>query len=327
MIKNQWYAILASKEVKNNNPIAVKRLNLNLVLFRDKSGKLSCLRDMCSHRGAQISKGKILDSSHIQCPFHGLEFDKDGKCKFIPALGKNNQKDLSRFNVESYEVREKDEIIYLWYGDKEKIKGEVPFFEENIDRDFVYSEFKDLWNTHYSRSIENQLDIVHLPFVHHNTIGRGNKTLVNGPKIIIEKPDYIMTSANNEKDFGQIPKGPDECEIRSTYLKFKFPNIWMNHVSQKIAIIIFFAPIDDEKNVLYIRFYNKITKSKIINRIIAFFGKLANLVIERQDKRVVVTQRPKRSSLKMKENLIPGDRPIIEYRKIRDELIKENKES
>jgi hypothetical protein len=25
--------------------------------------------------------------------------------------------------------------------------------------------------------IENQLDVAHLPFVHHNTIGRGNRTL------------------------------------------------------------------------------------------------------------------------------------------------------
>ena len=29
--------------------------------------------------------------------------------------------------------------------------------------------------THYSRAIENQLDTVHVPFIHHNTIGRGGR--------------------------------------------------------------------------------------------------------------------------------------------------------
>jgi phenylpropionate dioxygenase-like ring-hydroxylating dioxygenase large terminal subunit len=38
---------------------------------------------------------------------------------------------------------------------------------------------KDNRDTHYSRAIENQLDCAHIPFIHKNTIGRGNKTLVN----------------------------------------------------------------------------------------------------------------------------------------------------
>jgi len=81
---------------------------------------------------------------------------------------------------------------------------------------------EDHWNAHYSRCIENQLDVVHLPFVHYNTIGRGNKTLVNGPKVIFE--DYtITTSANNEKDVGQKPKPAEECVIRDTFLSLNSP--------------------------------------------------------------------------------------------------------
>jgi len=39
----------------------------------------------------------------------------------------------------------------------------------------------DHWAAHYARCHREQLDVVHLPFIHYNTIGRGNKTLVNGP--------------------------------------------------------------------------------------------------------------------------------------------------
>ena len=34
MIYNMWYAILDSKEVKNNKPLFAKRLNKNLVLWK-----------------------------------------------------------------------------------------------------------------------------------------------------------------------------------------------------------------------------------------------------------------------------------------------------
>ena len=70
MIKNQWYAILPSAYVKNEQIVSVKRLNLDLVLFRDKNGKLGCLVDQCSHRGAALILGKIKDCN-LHCPCHG----------------------------------------------------------------------------------------------------------------------------------------------------------------------------------------------------------------------------------------------------------------
>ena len=50
----------------------------------------------------------------------------------------------------------------------------LPWFG-NIGNKMVYSTIRRQWANHYARAIENQLDVVHLPFVHHNTIGRGNR--------------------------------------------------------------------------------------------------------------------------------------------------------
>jgi len=143
--------------------------------------------------------------------------------------------------------------------------------------------------------LKNQLDVVHLPFIHHNTIGRGNKTVVNGPKVeLIE--GGLITSANNDVDEGQTPKSSDECVIKSTYLKFLFPNLWMNHISDKMKIIIYFAPVDDENTILYIRFYSRAAGNKAGDACITFFGRFGNRIIERQDKRILITQKPKASS-------------------------------
>lgn len=56
-----------------------------------------------------------------------------------------------------------------------------------------------------------------------------------------------------------MPRSAEECEIKPTYLSFKYPNVWMNHISEKIKVMIYFAPVDEENTILYIRFYNKLT--------------------------------------------------------------------
>ncbi len=318
MIPNQWYAILPSRLVKENRIVGIKRLNLDLALFRTNKGEIGCVADKCTHRGAALSRGKVRGRC-VQCPFHGIEFDRSGHCTFIPANGRASDADISRYNVRHYPVRESNGIVYLWYGNPDKVADCVPFFDKEVEATCVYSEIEDHWNSHYSRCIENQLDVIHLPFVHYNTIGRGNKTLVNGPKVELV-PGGMVTSANNEEDVGQKPKPSSECVIKNTYLHFPFPNLWMNHISDTTKVVIYFAPVDDENTVLYIRFYCKATGLTLLDGLIAYFGKFGNRIIERQDKRVVITQRPKASSYKSDENLLSGDGPIIQYRRIREDL-------
>jgi hypothetical protein len=65
----------------------------------------------------------------------------------------------------------------------------------------------------------------------------------------------------------------------------------------------------------------------VLRELFNYIGKVSSIVILRQDKRIVVTQLPKKSEFKMDERLIMGDKPIIEYRKHRQELIDKNKET
>lgn len=325
MIKNSWYAILPSKKIKKGQILGVVRLSLELAIFRTTTGELGCVKDKCTHRGAALSHGS-LKGDCLACPFHGIEFTTEGKCHFIPANGISSKEDLKRYNVEEYLVKEEHGIIYFWYGEKSLATKELPFFTESIDESYVYSEMEDTWATHYSRVIENQLDVVHVPIVHYNTIGRGNKTLVNGPK-----SEYVngilRTSAFNEQDHGQTPKKSSECSINDKMnLSFIFPNIWMNYIADKIKVLIYFVPVNEEETILYIRFYCKVTKIRFVNAIVAWFGKFANRIIERQDKRVVITEQPKASSYLSDEKLLRGDGPIILYRKIRAQLQEEAKE-
>ena len=88
MIRNQWYAILESSEVKAGQVVGVTRMGEKLALWRNSRGELACMADLCPHRGVALSAGKVLHDN-VQCPFHGFEFDASGRCTVIPANGKN----------------------------------------------------------------------------------------------------------------------------------------------------------------------------------------------------------------------------------------------
>lgn len=326
MIYNMWYGVLDSKEVKKNKPLFAKRLNKNLVFWRDENNNICCIEDKCCHRGASLSHGKVC-GNNIACPFHGFQFNKNGKVVMIPANGKNTQVD-ERFFVESYEVRELYGLIWLWYGDKDKINDKIMFPDDLKDKKFSYSTIRDEWHNHYTRCIENQLDVVHVAFVHYNTIGKGNKTLVNGPLVELnEDTNTLKFYVNNVIDNGQ--KALSESEMKKEdfkyFLYFYFPNIWQNYIFDKMRVFGVFAPVDDENTVIYIRFYQKLVNIPIIKNIVNFIGKKFSAYVLKQDKDVVKTQSSKESYLGMKEEkLIPGDMPIIAYRSHRDKLKKLN---
>jgi len=320
MIYNQWYVVLASQEVEKKKPLAVRRLGQKLVFWRDGNGGICCIEDKCCHRGASLGKGWN-NGNNVVCPFHGFEYDKSGKVRNIPANGKSAPVP-ERYKVNAYLVVEKHDFIWLWWGDRDKCNVQPQFFTD-LETGFSYSQFVDSWSVHYSRAIENQLDVLHLPFVHGSTIGRGNRTLVNGP-VVKRVADLLTFYVNNVVDDG-VANAKTASELvdyeQYPHLQFRFPNIWQNFISRDIRAFAAFVPVDEEHTLVYIRYYQRATRLPLVRQLFNWLGKVASIVILRQDKRVVQTQLPKKSSLKMDEKLVAGDAPIVEYRKRREQLI------
>ena len=318
MIQNQWYAVLSSKQVKKNRMIGVTRLSEKLVFWRDDAGEVHCIYDKCCHRGASLCTGTLVEHQ-VQCPFHGFLYDSNGKVTRIPANGMS-AKVAENYRVNAYRARDAYGLIWVWYGDYDAVLPEIPFFEE-LTNGFSYGEFSENWNVHYTRAIENQLDVVHLPFVHKTTIGRGNRTLVNGP--VVKWNENRMTFyVKNDVDQGQRPEKPNEIDQyeKLFHLQLQMPNIWQNIISDRLRIFAAFAPVDEENTHIYLRFYQNFLHAPILVQLFGALGNIMNRIILHQDRRVVLTQLPKRTEFKMKENLIQGDLPILEFRKRREQL-------
>jgi phenylpropionate dioxygenase-like ring-hydroxylating dioxygenase large terminal subunit len=169
--------------------------------------------------------------------------------------------------------------------------------------------------------------VVHLPFVHYNTIGRGNKTLVDGPLVTWLDANAFMFFVYNRVDNGTPARKPGEMPppdpARDFHLTFRFPNLWQNYISDRMRVTAVFAPVDEHHTRIYIRFYQRFFRVPLLKHLVNRLMMPFNRIILHQDRRVVTTQVPDATALGMDEKLIQGDLPIIEFRRRRAELIRQ----
>jgi phenylpropionate dioxygenase-like ring-hydroxylating dioxygenase large terminal subunit len=322
MIPDQWYVLMESRQVKDK-PVGVTRMGEKLVFWRNEKGEVSCLRDRCPHRGVALSKGEVV-RGHLQCPFHGFEYDPSGRCVLIPANGRNATVPQV-FRAHSYPVYEAHGFIWVWWGEHPPADLEPPRFFDSIGDEFSFATVYDPWDAHYSRVIENQLDVVHVPFVHHNTIGRGIGKVVDGPGLLWVDDDMFHIYSYNREDDGTKPRSPSQVPVpdptKDFRLEFIFPNLWQNRISEDVRIVAAFVPVDEGHTLLYLRFCQKFLRAPILREIVNWLAMPFNVRVAHQDRRVVETHQPQRSELRMGEKMIQGDRPIVEYRRRREVLI------
>ncbi|MCX8013804.1 MAG: aromatic ring-hydroxylating dioxygenase subunit alpha [Rectinema sp.] len=321
MIRNLWYAVLESSEVKDGI-VGVTRLGERLVFWRDSRGMVHCFFDRCAHRGASLAGGK-LHGDVIACPFHGLEYDTTGRCVKIPANGKNTPVP-ERFRMRKYPTYEAYGIIWIWWGENPPPDLAPPSFFDDLTHFTHWKTVRDPWDNHYTRVLENQLDVVHLPFVHHNTIGRGNRTLVEGPGLEWENDIMFYHYAYNKVDDGSRPRTPKEVPVpnpdKDLKLETILPNLWQNHISRKLRILGIFVPVDETHTLLYLRLYQDFVRVPVLRELVDWLMSRFNLIVAHQDRQVVNTQIPKGDGTGTGELLIQGDYPIMEFRKKRLEL-------
>jgi nitrite reductase/ring-hydroxylating ferredoxin subunit len=82
-LRRFWHPVAYVHELEDV-PLRIRILGENLVLFRDKSGRIGLLFLNCCHRGASLEFG-ILEERGIRCCYHGRVFDIDGTLLEIPG--------------------------------------------------------------------------------------------------------------------------------------------------------------------------------------------------------------------------------------------------
>jgi phenylpropionate dioxygenase-like ring-hydroxylating dioxygenase large terminal subunit len=117
-MRRYWQPLLASKNV-TPRPREIRILGEDLIIFRDKAGRLGLLYPRCMHRGTTLFYGRV-EERGIRCCYHGWLFDVEGNCLEQPCepLG-----GVARANVRQpwYPVREKYGFVWAYMGPPEKM--------------------------------------------------------------------------------------------------------------------------------------------------------------------------------------------------------------
>lgn len=80
----EWVYAVAEHELVEGKPVAVTIENTPVLLVR-QDGRISAIGDRCSHRGAPLHEGPVVDGC-VECPWHGSRFDlTDGSVVRGPA--------------------------------------------------------------------------------------------------------------------------------------------------------------------------------------------------------------------------------------------------
>ena len=318
LIENQWYPVLESREV-GRKPAAFERLGQTLVFWRTADGMPHAHHDRCPHLGASLSRGKV-SQDRLVCPFHGFEYDASGQCRHIPAHGRQG-KIPKGMEVAGFPVREAHGLIWLWLGKARETYPPLPYFSE-LEIGWRYGTVTANWPVHYTRAIENQLDVAHLPFVHRTTIGAGGRSFVDGPYVEADALG-IKVWVTNSRDEGQQHRSQEElataASLKEPALHFLFPGVWLLNISPHMKNFVAFVPVNERETRYYVRVYHRINNPAWA-KVYEFFIGLSNRFILDQDRRVVVTQTPLDSSQALDDRHIGADRAIIQFRRLHAKL-------
>jgi phenylpropionate dioxygenase-like ring-hydroxylating dioxygenase large terminal subunit len=174
--RNQWYVIAFSSEVARQ-PLARMILGDPVVLYRGENGTPVALFDRCPHRGMRLSNGGKLIDDAIQCTYHGLEFNPDGRCRKIPSGGEIS----NLMRVLSYPLVEIWNWIWIWPGDPAKADPAlIPDHHALGLTDPSLHAYSGLFlpmDCNYLHAYENLVEATHVSYLHHQYVDTGNVAL------------------------------------------------------------------------------------------------------------------------------------------------------
>jgi phenylpropionate dioxygenase-like ring-hydroxylating dioxygenase large terminal subunit len=257
----QWYVIGETSEFVAQKLKKVTIWNKNYVVWKTENNTYVGLDDVCSHKGASLSGGKLCNNQ-VVCPYHGYEFDENGTLTKVPGIC---FRPSSVYDVEKYAVVEKNGWVYLnTFSGENKVDNstglpfsETFYTEEEIERNFSVVYLNMNFNC-YSRIVsENSLDVMHIGFVH--TFGNAKRpapTEQHPPRLV--GPYHYKTSYLYEAGEDSVARKVFGHKNISIENEFILPHTTVARVmfGDFVSTVITFAlPITETKSRLFVKTY------------------------------------------------------------------------
>ena len=210
-LARHWYAVARSVEVQAE-PVSVRLLARDVVLWRAAGGSVVAAPDRCPHREAPLSAGSVTDGC-LRCPYHGWTFADEGRCVLVPSANEGVPIP-PRAHLATFHCAERYGLVWVCVGDPAAAIPTITFEDEPGFRRI--NTPVDVWRTSATRMTDNFLDITHFPFVHVGTFGRSQETRV--PKIELQALDdeffgYRYEVNANNSTVGTLASGQSSAVV------------------------------------------------------------------------------------------------------------------
>ena len=223
--------LLAHKSMLQiNKPQKISLYGKDYVIWKDRTG-VNGLPNVCPHMGAMLSEGWCVTeadgSSAVVCPFHALEFDRDG-CTILPGT---NSKTLPQ--LEPLELIIKDDFIWS-YGDYEP-KIPIPKILDKIAQQYEFI------GATADTSVETDLRSMLLNMHDYNHQNGTHRDLFEITEVRFEKfidngyySEAFFNTPTAPKTFWQKLKQPSQFllpDVIQAHLENYFPSLVVFHGS------------------------------------------------------------------------------------------------
>jgi phenylpropionate dioxygenase-like ring-hydroxylating dioxygenase large terminal subunit len=170
--EHRWWWPVAIIAQADAAPLALRLLDMPLVLWHTAQGQAALHTDQCPHRGARLSMGRVC-GAELQCPYHGWHFNAAGACVAVPALPGFVPPASSA--VATWPLRAAHGLWWTTFGPADG--AGLPELPASLPkRRLVLGPFDVA--TSAPRAVENFLDTAHFATVHEGWLGDATHTEV-----------------------------------------------------------------------------------------------------------------------------------------------------
>jgi phenylpropionate dioxygenase-like ring-hydroxylating dioxygenase large terminal subunit len=159
-----WQPVALASELKDL-PLRRKIMGEDLVIFRDKRGRVGVLQLHCSHRGTSLEYGLVSECG-IRCCYHGWLFDVDGTILETPGEPPESTFKDRLFHG-AYPTHEYRGLIFAYLGPTDR-RPEFPIYDtyDLPGYDLVPARNVTVLPCNWLQLKENSMDPVHTAFLH-----------------------------------------------------------------------------------------------------------------------------------------------------------------
>ncbi|MFJ9558426.1 Rieske 2Fe-2S domain-containing protein [Streptomyces fuscichromogenes] len=253
-LREFWVPAVRAVNVKpGGDPVQVRVLGVDVVVFRGADGSLGCVDEKCPHRRASLSLAKN-DGDRLTCLYHGWQFGTDGRCVDVPTEPADKRAAFAaRVQVNRHPVAESSGMIWVYLGDPDN-PPPLPDFQFNslpADRVCAVVGISDV---NWLQCLEGLTDTVHVGQLHQawlpSTVNQlGDVAVESAPTMETVNTDYGLRSC------GDRPKPDGTHYIRVTEYVAPFWS-FIPHGPKEDRATIGIVPIDDTHTMQWYVWYD-----------------------------------------------------------------------